>query len=250
MTRRLRRMQRHDGLPPGRDDRLRVQNRIQRPLAVLRRTHQDRGLVLLLHAVLRRRRDRRQEPDGQPPRGPRRVRLVLHGALASQARLRAHPRRLARRARPRHAPRARARRRRRARRVVARTREVRVLRGLPRHQPRRRASLGVQQPQRNPAVVVVLPGIRARRAEVLARGHRRRSLVLLLLDLRDLVGVLVRTRPVMGFSVCANQPTSFAEQPFPPSGLVFRSLLTRAGIPQEFRVARAGRDVVVLVFPR
>lgn len=46
-------------------------------------------------------------------------------------------------------------------------------------------------------MVVVLPGIRAGGTEVFARGNRGSSFVLLLLDFRDLVGVLVRSGKMM-----------------------------------------------------
>ena len=245
-------MQRHDRLPPDRNRRLCVQDGVQLPRLVFGWTEEDGRLVLQLHAVLRSRRYGGQEAHGEPPGGPGGLRLVLDRALTRQPRFRPVSGGVTGRARPGHSPRARAGCGRGTGRVVPRAGEVRVLRGLPGHQPRRRPSLGVEQSQRNPAVVVVPPRVRPGGAEVLAGRHRRRPLVLLLLDLGYLVGVLVGTWPVPHRFPHAQQPARLTEDPLARSPLpVLPSLLGRPLlIPQQFRVAGARGGVVVLVFTR
>lgn len=82
-------------------------------------------------------------PDSESPWRPGRFILVLYGTLSGQPGFRPKPGGLTASAGPADAPRARAGRRRRPGGIVPRTRQIRVLRRLPRDQPRGRSSLWI-----------------------------------------------------------------------------------------------------------
>lgn len=246
----------------------RGQRRVLRPWRTVRHHHRPVLVVFVfgvrsVHARLSRRRYSGQEPDGQSARRAAlhgQFGLVQHGRLARKSGLLflvgaaadaaaaapAH-------ARPgRSCADARAGRVGRTRTVVARARQVRVLRRLPGHYPRAGPPLfGIEQPERNAAMVMVMvvmvlpPRVRPGRTIVFAGRHGRSPLVLLLLDLGYLVRVPVASHVLsarLGLALEArHDPSELDVQP-----IVERLVRLHGLVVQQFNVTAARRVRVIV----